>query len=208
MAIFKEQLMDYIESHPGLSDRELANALEGRSASQQHVNAEARRLSADGLVERRRRRDGILGNYPTESKAADTRRENPKPSLITSTDEGLSEDEIKAYLENWRLKAGWRCSIAWGHQRGVDIEAVNGVERWLIEVKGIGSRQPMPVNYFIGILGETLQRMEDPDAKYSIALPDVRQFRGLWERLPSLAKSKTRITALFVTSDGQVAEHN
>jgi len=29
----------------------------------------------------------------------------------------------------------------------------------------------MRVNYFLGVLGETLQRMDDAQAKYSIALP-------------------------------------
>jgi hypothetical protein len=45
----------------------------------------------------------------------------------------------------------------------------------------------MRVNYFLGALGEILQRMEDPTAKYSIALPDLQQFRNLWKKLPSLA---------------------
>lgn len=64
----------------------------------------------------------------------------------------------------------------------------------------------MRVNYFLGILGETLQRMADEEAKYSIALPDVPQFRGLWSRLPELAKSRTTITALFVSPEGVVRE--
>ena len=64
----------------------------------------------------------------------------------------------------------------------------------------------MRVNYFLGILGETLQRMDDLFAKYSIALPDVPQFHKLWERLPQLAKRRTEITALFVTAQGAVTE--
>ncbi len=67
-----------------------------------------------------------------------------------------------------------------------------------------GSRQPMRVNYFLAILGETLERMDDPGACYSISLPDLAQFRGLWERLPELAKERTKVTALFVRADGQV----
>jgi hypothetical protein len=64
----------------------------------------------------------------------------------------------------------------------------------------------MRVNYFVVILGEVLQRMENPAARYSIALPDMRQFRGLWARLPSLAKKRLGITALFVGEDGEVEE--
>ncbi len=43
-------------------------------------------------------------------------------------------------------------------------------------------------------------------AKYSIALPNVGQFRGLWERLPHVAKQRIKITALFVDDGGSVTE--
>ena len=88
----------------------------------------------------------------------------------------------------------------------MDIEATRGRERWIIEVKGRGSRSEMRVNYFIGMLGELLQRMDDPEAKYSIALPDLPQFRGLWQRLPGLAKQRTEITSLLVDEAGNVRE--
>jgi hypothetical protein len=71
---------------------------------------------------------------------------------------------------------------------------------------GCGSRQPMRVNYFLAARGELLQRMDDEQARYSIALPDLPQFRWLWERLPKLAKSRTTITALFVRENGSVIE--
>jgi len=63
----------------------------------------------------------------------------------------------------------------------------------------------MRVNYFLSILGEILQRMDDPEAKYSIALPDIKQFRLLWERFPSLAKKRTGISILFVDSNGKIS---
>lgn len=72
-------------------------------------------------------------------------------------------------------------------------------------MKGPGSRQPMRVNYFIGILGETLQRMSDPAARYSIAFPDLTQYRRLWAQLPALAKSRTQITLILVSNTGHVA---
>lgn len=62
----------------------------------------------------------------------------------------------------------------------------------------------MNVNYFLGVLAETLQRMDDPNAKYSIALPDVKQFRNLWNRLPLLAKKRTGITEIFIDEQGKV----
>ena len=62
------------------------------------------------------------------------------------------------------------------------------------------------VNYFLAVLGETLQRMDDRDARYSIAFPDMPQYRRLWGRLPELAKRRTRITALLV-KDAETVLH-
>jgi hypothetical protein len=97
-------------------------------------------------------------------------------------------------------------NIAWARTRGVDVLATKNHQRWLLEVKGEGSLNAMRVNYFLCILGELLQRMDDPNAKYSIVLPDLKQFRNLWTRLPALAKQRTTITALFVKRDGRVEE--
>jgi len=118
----------------------------------------------------------------------------------------LSEDKLKLLLKAWLETQGWQVSVAWGKTHGADIEATKAGTLWIIEVKGIGSRNAMRVNYFLAILGETLQRMNDPTAKYSVALPDIPQFNGLWERLPKLAKSRTGITALLVDDQGKIRE--
>jgi hypothetical protein len=119
----------------------------------------------------------------------------------------LSEDTLKRILKAWLEAQAWQVgAVAWGKSHGADIEATKDGRHWIIEVKGLGSRNPMRVNYFLSILGETLQRMSDPMAKYSIALPDVPQFVGLWERLPELAKFRTGITALLVDRQGNVRE--
>lgn len=117
-----------------------------------------------------------------------------------------SEDDVKRILEEWLVPRGWKVRIAWGHDPGTDIVATRNHERWLIEVKGEGSRNAMRVNYFLGALGEILQRMEDPTAKYSIAFPDLQQFRNLWKKLPSLARTRIGVTALFVSESREVAE--
>lgn len=110
---------------------------------------------------------------------------------------------LQAHLnsQSWTI-----LGIAWGKKRGVDIEAERGGPRWLIEVKGIGSRPQMRVNYFLGVLGEILCRMTDSKAKYSIAVPDFVQFRRLWRGLPSEAKSRTQVTALFISGEGVIEE--
>jgi len=116
----------------------------------------------------------------------------------------LSEDDVKRYLDAWLSADGWTTEIAWGKAPGIDIVARRGEDVWVIEAKGCGSRPEMRVNYFISMLGETLQRMRLPQARYSIAMPDLVQFRRLWQRLPDLAKQRTGISALFVGPAGRV----
>ncbi|BCJ87282.1 hypothetical protein [Effusibacillus dendaii] len=132
-----------------------------------------------------------------------THQENVRDNELSSV---FSEDNIKQFLKEFLHSNGWETQIAWGKTPGIDINAIRGTERWIIEVKGLGTSNPMNVNYFLGVLAETLQRMDDPTAKYSIALPDVKQFRNLWSRLPLLAKKRTGITALFIDEQGTIDE--
>jgi hypothetical protein len=108
----------------------------------------------------------------------------------------MTEDEVEAHIDDWLRGQGWVSRIAWGGARGIDIDAHRGTERWIIEAKGCESLVPMRVTYFIAMLGETLQRMDDPVARYSIALPDLAQFRGLWRRLPALARTHRHLCPL------------
>ncbi len=151
---------------------------------------------------KRTREDSFMG-CATVGGASASRHSNEPPNKNHDL-EALSEDEIKEVLEDWLGKNGWETKIAWGRTPGIDIEAVMPGKRWVIEVKGPGSRPQMRVNYFLAILGETLQRLNDADASYSIALPDLPQYRRLWERLPDLAKSKTGISILFISPDRKI----
>lgn len=203
MPTLPQHIIELLGKSPGMTDREITSALRGISAPQQPINIAARGLAEKGIVVRRKRHDGLIGNFLPQHPIPDA------PPVVLPTSNGgnqLSEDEAKEALRLWLESAGWATEIAWGRTRGIDIEAKRGTERWVIEVKGIGSRPEMRVNYFIGMLGETLQRMNDEAAKYSIAVPDVAQFRGLWARLPDIAKARTTITALFVGPDGAVEE--
>jgi hypothetical protein len=194
-----ERIVALIASTPGATDRELTDALWGSSAGPQRVGAECRRLAGSGRVERRARPSGGLGNYPGSALAI------PLPCELPDND-SLSEDNLKDALDKHLRSAGWATTIAMGKRPGIDIVAKRGAERWIIEVKGCGSRDAMRVNYFLAIMGELLQRMNDDAAKYSIAIPDLPQFRGLWNRLPKLAKDRTKITAIFVSEAGEIHE--
>ena len=204
VATLPQQIVKLLGHSPSMTDREITTALRASLAPQQPINIAARRLAKKGLVIRKVRHDGLIGNYLGGQPV-------PEAGTTPATKIGggsnhLPEDDVKEILRRWLEKGGWSTGIAWGHAHGIDVEARRSSERWIIEVKGIGSRPEMRANYFIGILGETLQRIDDPAAKYSIAVPDIAQFRGLWSRLPSVAKSRTAITALFVSENGSVEE--
>jgi hypothetical protein len=130
-----------------------------------------------------------------------------KPENDPHDENMLQEDRVKEIIEQHLRRTGWTPKVAMGHEHGIDIEAFSASgERWVIEAKGCGSLNPMRVNYFLMILGEIMQRMNDPKAKYSIGPPDLPQFRGLWQRLPDLAKARIAATCLFVTDAGAVEE--
>jgi hypothetical protein len=118
----------------------------------------------------------------------------------------MTEDQVKAALETTLKSNGWSVKIAWGRQRGIDIEAERTGERWIIECKGEGSLAPMQNNYFVSVIGELMQRMSDPHAKHSIAFPDRPKFRRLWVELPTTVKERLRLSALFVSNEGTVVE--
>jgi len=199
-----ERIIELLKQNPGLSDRQIADRLFGIDKPQQPVNIACRNLEKRGILRRQKTLGTPIGNYLTGQELKTTRSQPLKNEVPSN--EHLSEDSIKEILEEWLISQGWKVRIAWGRDHGIDIDATKEDKRWVIEVKGQGSRDPMRVNHFLGILGETLQRMEDPNAKYSIALPDMQQFRNLWRRLPFLAKSRTGITAIFVDKDGNVSE--
>ena len=123
-------------------------------------------------------------------------------------EENLSEDKAKDILNDWLIKNSWKTEVAFGNRRGADIIATKDSSTWIIEVKGTASRPPMFNNYFLSIIGEILQRMDNPYAKYSIAFPNNQKFIRLWNELPFEAKQRLGITMLIVRSDGEIEELN
>lgn len=196
---WEERILKRLTEFPGQTDRDLREYFK---VSNQRINGPCLRMEKKGLLVRQvnPEKDGMIGNYPTGKVPP-----KAEPKKNTAFDgEDLQEEDIKKILTDTLKNDGWEVQTAWGHAPGVDIDARRGKERWLIEVKGPGSRQPMRVNYFIGILGETLQRMDDPNARYTIALPDMAQYRGLWDRLPRLAKERTGIDLLLIDKNGNI----
>lgn len=199
----KESIMIYIKQFPGATDTEIENYLK---KAHQTINQACRSLEADGYLTRKTNSEkgNLIGNYPLDKNYPSTNATPCKKEINSNDKEPLQEDDIKHILNNYLINHGWNTKVAWGHQQGIDIEAIKDNKRWIIEVKGSGSRQPMRVNYFISILGETLQRMTDSEARYSIALPDLEQFKRLWDRLPQLAKERTTIDLILVDENGNI----
>ena len=116
----------------------------------------------------------------------------------------LSEDQVKAAVAAVLEETGWTVQVQWGHAPGIDIVARRGSDRWVLEAKGEGSRPQMRVNYFLGALGELLQRMDSPTPAYGLALPAHRQFAGLILRLPAWMRRHLALHFFLVrpTPDG------
>jgi hypothetical protein len=205
VATLKESILALVRSAPGLTDREITNRLLGSRAPLQAVNKMARSLVAEGLVARRCRYDGKLGNYAAAVSQGPSLGPVAGGESIEAIDP-LSEDEVKRKVQAWLEGVGWNVVVTWGRSQGVNIDARQSGRRWVIEAKGRGSLDPMQVNDFLGVLGELLQQMRDPQAKYSVALPDLWQFRRLWDSLPEMAKRRTGFSALFVDDSGSVEE--
>jgi hypothetical protein len=204
MPTLGERVVDLLHRRPGLSDREITNLLLSPDAGQQPVNQACRMLAGQGALIRQKREDGRIGNYLAEASPR-TLPQEPTSEPVLNPDP-LTEDSIKTVLRDRLREQGRHVATAWGKSSNIDIEARRENVRWVIEVKGRGSRPEMRVNFFLGVLGEILQRKTDPGAKYSAALPDLEQCRRLWARLPDLAKSRTGRSALFIDDRGNITE--
>lgn len=176
------------------TDRELANIILGKEKHQSPINQACNNLSKKKLIERT---GSPILNRLIQNNDLCENEIIAKPLTL-----GLQEDKIKDILKQDLLSKKWNIDFfAPGNKPGTDIIARKEDQRWFIEVKGCGSRNSMRVNYFLSILGEILQRMDDPVAKYSIALPDMEQYRKLWNKLPALAKERTKIGIIFVKDE-------
>jgi len=204
MTTVKERIIELIKRKPGLTDAEIRKEL-GLSIHQ-HANNEARSLEKQGLTQRVKE-GGLIRNYLVEPGRTrlldkpDSERISPDTPMS-----GVAEDDVKLLLGLWLERDGWEVSIAAGKEPGPDVLARQGSRSWTIEVKGSGSRPQMRVNYFLSVLGQILQRMDSDKTRYSVAFPDMPQYRSLWHRLLGEAKKRTGVTALFVGANGEIDE--
>lgn len=67
MTQFQESLLACVRKLPGIADRALSETLLGKHVHPSRVNQEARLLASRGILQRCRREDGRIGNYPVKS---------------------------------------------------------------------------------------------------------------------------------------------
>jgi hypothetical protein len=167
----------------------------------QAVNQAARQLALTGTISRAVGPHGKIVNRVVGSGSPSVLEIPDKPPVRGPY---VTEDEVKQAIAEHLERDGYRVSVAWGRTRGIDIEAHRDGDRLIIEAKAEVLNPPQQVNYFLNALGELLQRMSDPNARYGLALPDNRQYRGLVNRFPALARARLRLTFFFVKrADGE-----
>lgn len=202
VASLDERILDAIRFGP-LDDDAIAQRL--GIAHRQAVNQRARVLESAGRLRRYVGQDGKLVN----ELMGDGSPAAVVTEAIVATPEStgaLTEDEVKEAVRRHLVDRGFDVGVAWGRQPGVDIEARHADGRRVrIEAKGeVLTRNAQQHNYFVGMLGELVQRMDDAHATYGLALPDNRQYRGLVARLPVLARRRLGLTVWWVArQDGR-----
>jgi len=74
-------------------------------------------------------------------------------------------------------------------------------EKWVVEAKG--ETTSIGLDFRTG-LGQLLQRMDDPDVNYAIALPDIPQFNKQYKMLPTRVRQLLNLHILLVNVKGNV----
>lgn len=194
MTLAERILAELARAARPLDDDQLGERL---GVARQAVNQVARQLEKQGrLVRYANHGEKIKNRLPAGQPAVGPLTEPVAP--VVRPGDLLSEDEVKAAVRDHLEAAGYKVSVAWGRRTGVDIDAAGPDGRLLIEAKGAVALQPQQHNYFLGAIGELVQRMSDPQARYGLALPDNPQYRGLVQRLPDLVWERLRLVVFFV----------
>jgi hypothetical protein len=170
-----------------MDDDELASHI---GLDRHYVNQVCRQLEGAGQIIRRPGRHGKLTNA-VPSVAA--QQSASLPSDGPTTNSFLAEDEVKKAVSAYLQAHGYTVNVMWGHDAGIDIDAYGSSGHLIIEAKGEVASPQQQGNYFLGALGELVQHMSDPGARYGLALPDNPRYRGLARRLPTVAKERLDI---------------
>jgi len=191
----KERIIDYLQRFGRTSDAKPAAALR---LLHPQVNQACRHLEPQGIVRRdataRPILNELIGTPDGPKSRSRNRYRSGAEAAVTLTEDDV-RDAVKRLLES----QGYTVTVRWGRDRGIDIEANHEKERLVLEAEGESRQGPQQRNYFTNAIGELVERMTDPPAKYGLALPDNPQFRGLVERLPPYVWDRLQFCVYFVS---------
>jgi hypothetical protein len=229
MSSVSQQIIALLESSSGLTDREIAERLLGKGAAQQPINQAARMLERQGAIQRKKRPDGLIGNYFINSPlpVSATAPKNISTSQLETdvTKDWFWEGNVVDCLAQFLVTKDWQIvSKANTHskERGVDIHAAKSKTVLLIEAKGFPStsyRDPKrsseakPTNpnnqaqqwYSHALLKVMRLQTEYPQAIVALGLPDFPRYRKLFEETQT-GLQKLGIVLLATSEDGDVSE--
>ena len=191
MATLADRILKQLQAGVEFDDDEIAARL---GVIRQQINQTCRRLESQGILRRQRGPRGKIVNRRTDDRVPNLK----PPPRTPPASEFITEDEVKTAMKAHLEALGYRVEVMWGRERGIDIDARRPDGRLILEAKGEVASQPQKTNYFLGALGELVQRMSDERAAYGLALPDNATFRGLLNRLPRLAKERLRLRIFLV----------
>ncbi len=175
-----------------LSDLQLSNMILGPPIL--NIIAACRRLEKNNKLQRIKNGNGEIINLLIQ---------------VRMPDEHINKDDLKNLLFKHLKKTGWTILFVSEHnKKGIDIIAERDSKKWLIEVKGCTITKGIVLQDFFLMLGKLLFFMKDPSAKYSIAVPEMKNSHKLWDKLPSDAKQRTDISILYGQRNGDFTEAN
>lgn len=115
----------------------------------------------------------------------------------------MREKQVEQCIRKHLANHGW-CVKPRNGAQGIDIEATKEAREAIIEVKGWGIHSTAMRNNFYAVLGQILKDMNNPNAEYYVAFPEIHPYTKLWGNLPNLAKQKTSVKAIWVDSTGNI----
>ena len=143
-----ERIIQELTNFPGLDDDELAKHL---NKDRHHINKCCHEMTNKGIIQRKKNpaKNDKICNYLKNDTVIHPIEKQAPTQAHPACSVKLQEEDIKHIINARLIADGWKTTVAWKYSHGVDIEAVKDGKRWLIEVKGPGSRNEMRVNYFI-----------------------------------------------------------
>lgn len=188
----ERKILSLLESKEHLSDLQLNSMILGPPIL--NIIAACRRLEKNNKLRRIKNDEGEIFNFLIQ---------------VRIPDEHINKEDLKELLFKHLKNKGWKILFVSEHnKKGIDIIAERDAKKWLIEVKGCTVSKGIVLQDFFMILGKLLFLMKDPNAKYSIAVPEMKSSHKLWDTLPCDAKQRTGISILYGQRNGDFIEVN